>query len=532
MQSKNLIQCALSLGHQNSVMGRAERLWFSVLNALYIVMFVISRILLHEIWMAQRNTTYSLTRPDWMLIAVCWMPSALCYICCAIALSLIIIHIPSREYHTIHCGVILYLAIDTLTLGRFDLDFINGFIEWYNEVSLRRGWLITVNIILFFFLMAIPIAFIPVSIIFLMFHREETPRRIGLVIQSLTVIINVMVHQFLLHHFGSYSLSIILCGMLYFILGVATLDSLGIMKTLQISWKCFLWIILEILLLFTMITITFVVEYKDSVYHAVAVILFAVYLFVDFPFTKWLLFLYLEHVMSSNECYQYLVVAKNKEFDDILNRRYCLLHSTLHSKNNKIHGINERHSLMKKGRHLRHKGNTAVCFKMLWNFYRSDRRMKRKMINQLHMGRNREIAAWIGILIYVALSMVSILYPVVWSFYVWIHVHLVDKENIINDAAGISSKSVWCRIIAASFAFVFCVWTMMCIVDFFGNCGAGAERVKARLFVWSTSKQLRSVTLLNASRLGGVLLTVGAVLESECLPMNMALIILDYLYYK
>ena len=347
-------------------MAQAERLWFSVLNALYIVMFVVSRILLHEICMAQRNTTYPLTRPDLMLITVCWMPSAICYICCVIALSLIIIHIPSREYHTIHCGVILYLVIDTLTLGRFDLDFINGFIEWYNEVSLRKGWLITVNIILFFFLMAIPIAFIPVLIIFMMFHREETPRRIGLAIQSLTVFINVMVHQFLLNHFGYYSLSIILCGMFYFIFGVATLDSLGIMKTLQISWKCFLWIILEILLLFTMITITFVVEYNDTLYHAVAVIVFAVYLFINFPFTKWLLFLYSDYVMSGNEYFEYVAVAKNREFDDILNRRYCLLHSTLHSKRKKIHGINEGHSLMRKGRHHHHY-KLCLCYLCLDN---------------------------------------------------------------------------------------------------------------------------------------------------------------------
>ena len=63
---------------------------------------------------------------------------------------------------------------------------------------------------------------------------------------------------------------------------------------------------------------------------------------------------------------------------------------------------------------------------------------------------------------------------------------------------------------------------MMCIVNCCGNCRFVVKKLRARLFVWSASKQLRSVTVLNASRLSGVLLTVGAVLESECLPMNMA----------
>ena len=96
---------------------------------------------------AQRNTTYPLTRTVRMLITICWMPSAIRYICCAIALSLINVHIPSREYHTIHCGVILYLVIDTLTPGRFGLqhtDYLCSLtiitmslvIHWYNRYML------------------------------------------------------------------------------------------------------------------------------------------------------------------------------------------------------------------------------------------------------------------------------------------------------------------------------------------------------------------------------------------------------------
>ena len=91
----------------------------------------------------------------------------------------------------------------------------------------------------------------------------------------------------------------------------------------------------------------------------------------------------MNHKLPSDVC-QFLIDSEDVS-SDIEDPYYCVVRA--------LPNVDQQYRLL-----IDPEPNPVNQFKMLWQFSRSDRRMKQKMINQLHRGRNREITAWIGIM--------------------------------------------------------------------------------------------------------------------------------------
>ena len=158
----------------------------------------------------------------------------------------------------------LWITLNVLTCGKSGGPAGTALSRCCDEIS-TNPVMIIINVITTYLVFVVCfIVLIPVLVIFMLYHNAKGVVTIGLSIQFMTVILNTVVQIFLLDQYGYYSLTIVLCGMFFIIFGVATLHIQGSI-TIGSSTH-FLWITLEVLLLITMLTITFVVEYNKNMY--------------------------------------------------------------------------------------------------------------------------------------------------------------------------------------------------------------------------------------------------------------------------
>ena len=241
-----------------------ELLAYSILNVAYAALLTVSTILLYDLLWAFDNEGYTLEVKDWIFVVVYWLPTAIGVLLWTIAFPLILFQMPLHEYNAIHLDMMLWVTWNVLTCGRSDSPNGTAINRFCNEIS-ENMVMIIINVITTYLVFVVCfIVLIPILVIFMLYHNAKGVVTIGLSIQFITVILNTVVQIFLLDQYGYYSLTIVLCGMFFIIFGVATL---GIRGALNIeSSTHFLWIILEVLLLITMLTITFVVEYNENMY--------------------------------------------------------------------------------------------------------------------------------------------------------------------------------------------------------------------------------------------------------------------------
>ena len=157
--------------------------------------------------------------------------------------------------------------------------------------------------------------------------------------------------------------------------------------------------------------------------------------------------------------------------------------------------------------------------------------MKRKMINELYSGRNRQIAAWIGITIYIVLCSVSMLYPMAWYIYIWIYRTVLSAEqSLIVEADTFSAQNLFIWIIGGFYCFLLIIGLIAVINHVCtGVMRTTITKLKAVVFVWITGYFL-FYQVSAAKNMLQKLPIVGIVLESETLEFNVALIVLNYLY--
>ena len=169
---------------------------------------------------------------------------------------------------------------------------------------------------------------------------------------------------------------------------------------------------------------------------------------------------------------------------------------------------------------------------MQWQYYRSHSRRKREIINELHPSRCREIGAWIVVTVYMILSAVSLSYPMVWYFYVWIYLNVVeDTDIIISGGDTVTAKNVFYWIIVGCYCLLLSIWMLFGIAYLLERgSGEGMAKLKALLFVWSVGHYVNEITVSGAEELYRQLPTVGTVLEMNFVDYNLALLVLSYLY--
>ena len=237
---------------------------FSILNVSYAALLTVSTILIYDIFWAFDNEGYSLEVKDWIFVVVYWLPTAICVLLWTIGFPLILFQMNSQQYNEIHFDIVLWITLNVLTCGKSGGPTGTALSRCCDEIS-TNPVMIIINVITTYLLLIVCfIVPIPVLFILMMYHDQEVVVKFRLFFEWVTVILNVTVQIFLLDQYGYYSLTIVLCGMFFIIFGVATL---GIQYSVSIgSSKHFLWIILEVLLLITMLTITFVVEYNENMY--------------------------------------------------------------------------------------------------------------------------------------------------------------------------------------------------------------------------------------------------------------------------
>jgi len=162
---------------------------------------------------------------------------------------------------------------------------------------------------------------------------------------------------------------------------------------------------------------------------------------------------------------------------------------------------------------------------MQWDYYRSDDRKKQKIINELHEWSNTEIKIWIVIAVLVFLTAFYVLYPMIWFFYFWIYLNIVEG----GDAVTAEYIAVWiiggCYILTAVIVSV----TVLILAD---KHGITMKAVNALVFEWSLSAKINGGIVSDAWTVYEQMPTVGSVLESTSLEFNIALIVLSYLYNK
>ena len=241
-----------------------ELVAYSILNVAYAALLTVSTILIYDILWAFNNEGYSLEVKDWIFVVVYWLPTAICVSLWTIAFPFILYRMNSQQYNEIHFDIVLWITLNVLTCGKSGGPAGTALSRCCDEIS-TNPVMIIINVITTYLVFVVCfIVFIPVLVILMIYHNSEIAVQIGLLIECITVILNTVVQIFLLDQYGYYSLTIVLCGMFFIIFGVATLHIQGSI-TIGSSTH-FLWITLEVLLLITMLTITFVVEYNKNTY--------------------------------------------------------------------------------------------------------------------------------------------------------------------------------------------------------------------------------------------------------------------------
>ena len=120
-----------------------------------------------------------------------------------------------------------------------------------------------------------------------------------------------------------------------------------------------------------------------------------------------------------------------------------------------------------------------------------------------------------------------IIYPMVWTIYVWIYLELIQRTAIFVDMNTSKFVVVWIIIVMyfviISFWFILLVFNRNPLND--GNI---FTKIYVISFVWSVRKERWSIN--NAEQLFNRQDIVKCVLESESLGIDIALILLSYLY--
>ena len=221
--------------------------------------------------------------------------------------------------------------------------------------------------------------------------------------------------------------------------------------------------------------------------------------------------------IRNDEICKYLLVPYRLPLQssmDSQDRYYCLLHSALHE-DSLYRALLSDHEPLLETEGSGHRLNTPICFKMQWQYYRSDPRTKRKIINDLNPNRKREIGAWIAITIYGTLSAVSWLYPMAWYFYVWIYLNAVEGTGIIVGGTAVTAKNVFYWIIVGCYSSLLLLFILIGSCSLCYNWSESIAMMKASVFAWSSRKYINKITVSGAEQLFRQMPTVGTVLESE-----------------
>ena len=497
----------------------------TILNIAYLSMLTISTLLLYDTVIEHETAETVLSSKDWVFVGVYGFPTGICiagvvlylyinciWICCSCRGDC------DDYFSELNILFVVFLIVHIIFCGKYKVHHI---------IPERDYCVIILNGISLFLAMLVFIVFVPIYVVFLMYHKHHSVRTFGWLFQCFICFINVTLHMILLDHFGYYSLGIILCGIFYLIFSSSFFSRSRVWQTS--------WIILEFMLFVTMLTITFMVKYDDHLIHSVVIGLFVLYILCCLPVIKWLLLKCCRDKLSSDEVCQFLIESY-PAVSDIEDRFYCLLCALTngHNTNRSWRSVSSNYISMDllPGKNAKSHQDSLGRFKMLWNFYRSDRRIKRKMINPLHSGRNEEIVAWIGIVLYIVLSFVLFLYPMAWYLYIWIYRNMLSTEQspiLHNDDLSAQYLFVW--IIGGIYSFLFSIGLIMVIVHICnGEVKATTEKLNVIIFAWSLCVSDHPITLSAAYKLLQRLITVGMILELETLDFDEGLIILNYLY--
>eukprot|EP01083_Nonionella_stella_P160651 525406_1 len=214
------------------------------------------------------------------------------------------------------------------------------------------------------------ILFMPFIVIFSLYDPQWS--RTGLNIQWFIIIINVMFHVCSLQIFGYYSLSIIICGLIYICVKEFAFIRSYLVVNFSTSVENYQYpfvVMTEYLLCFIMIFITFIIDYHHSTggMTPVTLLFFVMYIFPNIPFSS----LILDHLYfmwsRQSKAYQFIfkyqsdIVAQENHVDKL----YYVLHIGYHTK--QITHLfddmfDERRHLLNQDTEGTHDSNSMQCF--------------------------------------------------------------------------------------------------------------------------------------------------------------------------
>ena len=241
------------------------------------------------------------------------------------------------------------------------------------------------------------------------------------------------------------------------------------------------------------------VEYEDTLYHYVVIGFFVLYFIFNFPLSKLLVQRRIRNKLLRCGC------SEKNPWDQC----YCLLHSTLHDD----WGPLECQPLIQGGNG--HLMNSPICWKMQWEYYRSDPSTKQRIINEIHPNPKSQIIVGIAAGFDFLFSVISLLYPIFWCSFMW-------YEH--------SGRFHFIWILGSCYSVVLSMSIITCFRNLCNEPSANwFVKINTAIFLWSLPERTISEEEVTKTLLEQMP-TVGVVLESESLHFNSALIVLGYLF--
>ena len=414
----------------------AEICTYTVLNTIYAAIIIISTVLL--VYVLMRSAFTSLEAKDIAFIALYFFPGAILFLCICAGLIFITVATNPMDRHQINLFSFIWICANIVCCGKLNRE--GGCIQSCETVSRRTGMLFLNMLSIIIAAAIISSIFLPLLVICALYHQGSADSKYGaLFIQSATVLIDVLVHLFLMDQYRYYSLAVIICGMSYIFIG---LTACYFSKVIDLSFRSFMWIQFEIVSLWMMLTISFAVRYEPiSGLHLLIVAFFINFVCPNLPFSKLYLFEYfIENIAVRKRRAWTFITGNNVISDDwttlsrkeMRDRFYYILHSALHSELNfSSVSIDESTALIhteSSNQNNGHSLNSPQCFKLQHDYHRSSGWRKSKIINKMHPNYRYVVWMDIGIAIYTVSSVVALLYPMVWFLVFW--VYLEEMEGI------------------------------------------------------------------------------------------------------
>ena len=516
----------------------------TILNISYLTILVISTTILFEIF-----NQYSFDKIDLGLMTIYCLPQLISYAISTIGVTMIISHQKrNTSSNSVHCCSFIFFCINVTfsCKGEMSKEPCSVVRNYWNRIS--NGTIMQIlDILSMYIINYVLLTFIPFLLLPAMYNENEDIRNFSLNTQIAIITINMFFHLFCLDKYGYYSLIIIIVAMIYIFIvfrfyPVKThmmdirWDVTAISKN---SWSEVMRLSFEAISCIIMIFIAFSIKYDEERICNLSIIAFVNYIFPNIPLSATFFIQFYEYRLRQRltkvEVGYCRFIEEFEEESSLYDKMYCLLHESIHIVADHDDNNEETRLLMVDKNEEKHRFNSILCFKMQYEYIKGNERQKKRMINNMHPRRIRQILIEIGIFVYLLSSLIAFLYPIIWFIYVWCYLTIVQDEGISDDGLGMNAKYMFIWIIFSIYCMLGCMlglyWTKMIIN---GIC-FGKHSLMNRMRLISFMLSLKGYNfgdVDNAQQLFDRQGVISTVLASDCLQTDIALIILSYLYYS